>query len=96
MENFINFFKRYLSDDVYIMSIYENDEFYICLLNFKEYQGIGPNLPTVYYNKKTRQYKEVLLNEPNTIVADTKNSKLVYGKELFWEDDGLLDKDLDA
>ena len=96
MENFINIFKRYLSDDVYIMSIYENDEFYICLLNFKEYQGIGPNLPTVYYNKKTRQYKEVLLNEPNTIVADTKNSKLVYGKELFWEDDGLLDKDLDA
>ncbi len=96
MENFINIFKRYLSDDVYIMSIYENDEFYICLLNFKEYQGIGPNLPTVYYNKKTRQYKEVLLNEPNTIVADTKNSKLVYGKELFWEDDGLLDRDLDA
>ena len=96
MENFINIFKRYLSDDVYIMSIYENDEFFICLLNFKEYQGIGPNLPTVYYNKKTRQYKEVLLNEPNTIVADTKNSKLVYGKELFWEDDGLLDKDLDA
>ena len=96
MGNFINIFKRYLSDDVYIMSIYENDEFYICLLNFKEYQGIGPNLPTVYYNKKTKQYKEVLLNEPNTIVADTKNSKLVYGKELFWEDDGLLDKDLDA
>lgn len=96
MNDVIKLFERYLDEDTYIMSIYENEEFYICLLNFKEYQGIGPNLPTIYYNKKTRHYKEVLLNEPNTIVEDTKNSHLVYGEELFWEDDGLLDKDLDA
>ena len=96
MGNVIDIFKPYLNDKTYIMSIYENDEFYICLLNFKKYQGIGPNLPTIYYNKKTKQYKEVLLNEPNTIVEDTKNSHLVYGEELFWEDDGLLDRDLDS
>ena len=96
MNNVAKLFKQYLDEDVYIMSIYENEEFYICLLNFKEYKGIGPSLPTIYYSKENKEYKLVYPQEPNNVVNDTKNSALVYGEELFWEDDGLLDRDLDA
>ena len=96
MDDVVKIFEQFLEDDVYIMSIYENENFYICHLNFKEYRGVGPSLPVVYYDKRTKDYKLVMLSEENSIVEDTKNSNLVYGEELFWNDDGLLDRDLDA
>ena len=96
MNNIVELFNQFVNKDIYIMSIYENDEFYICHLNFKEYKGEGPSLPVVYYNKNTKEYSLVMRYEKNSIVEDTKNSNLVYGEELFWNDDGLLDRDLDA
>ena len=96
MSKVVELFKQFVKEDIYIMSIYENEDFYICHLNFNKYKGKGPSLPVVYYNKNTNEYKLVMRYEENSIVEDTKNSNLVYGEELFWNDDGLLDRDLDS
>lgn len=97
MNNIIELFQQYVTEDSHILSIYENDECYICILDFNsDYKGEGPCLPIVYYYKDTKEYKEVYPQQDNSIIRDTKNSECIYGEELFWEDDGLLDRDIDA
>ena len=96
MDDYLELFKQFIDEDSYIKSIYENEDFLICILDFKRYMGEGPCLPFVYYSKETKDFKLIYPQEPNNVVDDTKNSTLVYGEELFWEDEGLLDRDLDA
>ena len=85
-----------MTNDSHILSIYDNDECYICILCFNSEKGEGPCLPVIYYYKATKEYKEVYPQQDNSIIEDTKNSTCVYGEELFWEDDDLFDRDLDA